>query len=200
MHFISALLFALSANLDNVPLGAAYGIRGVRIPLPCNFLIAVITSLGTCLSMTAGSLLTAFLPQRAAACVGSLILISLGLWFTVKALPRLKQTTEKTPCCYKQNGDLEQASIQAENKKISLKETILLASSLMINNIGFGIGAEIAGIPVLSATLCTLVVSMILLAAGGFIGKSCMGLFWERYAELLSGLIIMALGIYEFFI
>ena len=42
MHVISAVLFAVSANMDNIPLGIAYGIRGIRISFARNLLIALI--------------------------------------------------------------------------------------------------------------------------------------------------------------
>ena len=50
-QWISACLFALSANIDNFPIGIAYGLRGMRIGAGGNLLIACLTSLGTAAAM-----------------------------------------------------------------------------------------------------------------------------------------------------
>ena len=44
-QWISACLFALSANIDNFPIGIAYGLRGMRIGAGGNLLIACLTSM-----------------------------------------------------------------------------------------------------------------------------------------------------------
>ena len=43
-QWISACLFALSANIDTFPIGIAYGLRGMRIGAGGNLLIACLTS------------------------------------------------------------------------------------------------------------------------------------------------------------
>ena len=53
-QWISACLFALSANIDNFPIGIAYGLRGMRIGAGGNLLIACLTSLGTAAAMLLG--------------------------------------------------------------------------------------------------------------------------------------------------
>ena len=46
-QWISACLFALSANIDNFPIGIAYGLRGMRIVACANLLISCLTILCT---------------------------------------------------------------------------------------------------------------------------------------------------------
>lgn len=44
---LSALLFSLSSNLDNLVIGIAYGIKKIRIDTTANLIVALVTSTGT---------------------------------------------------------------------------------------------------------------------------------------------------------
>lgn len=190
MHFLSAVLFAFSANMDNLPLGIAYGMRGIHIALSRNLMIAFITSLGTLASMGLGNIITLFVPAKVASAIGSCILITIGLWFIVKPL-LVKATEEK-----KEEEKEEENAIRI----ITIKESFVLALALMVNNMGFGIGAKIAGLPTVLTTCCTFVCSLFLLAGGVHLGKRFGNGFLGQKSELISGVIIVFLGIYEFFI
>ena len=50
MHVLSALLFAVSANIDCLAIGLSYGIQSVKIDARSNLIIAVISTAGTLLS------------------------------------------------------------------------------------------------------------------------------------------------------
>ncbi len=54
MPALTALLIALSCNLDNVGVGISYGARGIKIPFVTNLFIALITGTGTLLAMVLG--------------------------------------------------------------------------------------------------------------------------------------------------
>ena len=47
MHVLSALLFAVSANIDCLAIGLSYGIQSVKIDARSNLIIAVISTAGT---------------------------------------------------------------------------------------------------------------------------------------------------------
>ena len=69
-QWISACLFALSANIDNFPIGIAYGLRGMRIGAGGNLLIACLTSLGTAAAMLLGGGLARLIPPDTANALG----------------------------------------------------------------------------------------------------------------------------------
>ncbi|ORX22526.1 sporulation membrane protein YtaF, partial [Thermoanaerobacterium sp. PSU-2] len=54
MHVISSLLFSISANIDNFTVAIAYGIKKIRIGILSNLLIALVSGIGTFLSMFIG--------------------------------------------------------------------------------------------------------------------------------------------------
>ena len=74
-QWISACLFALSANIDNFPIGIAYGLRGMRIGAGGNLLIACLTSLGTAAAMLLGGGLARLIPPDTANALGCMLLV-----------------------------------------------------------------------------------------------------------------------------
>ena len=79
MAVLSLLLFALSGNLDNLVIGLAYGMRGIRIRLEAGVLISGMVLAGTGISMILGQSLLCFLPLDFARFLGSAVMMGLGL-------------------------------------------------------------------------------------------------------------------------
>ncbi len=108
---ISSLLFGISASLDALLVGISYGIRKIRIRFWQNIIISLITLLGTCLSVGLGHKLIPFLPTAVQGCVGSLILILLGLYYIVKwVITSLQCCRPKAPLDADQLPEMTSAS------------------------------------------------------------------------------------------
>ena len=83
---LSALLYSLSSNLDNLVIGIAYGIKKIKIGIIANLIIAVVTSIGTFLSMSVGSYISKFLPHFLANYLGAVVIIILGVYFITQSI------------------------------------------------------------------------------------------------------------------
>jgi putative Mn2+ efflux pump MntP len=79
VDILLVLILALSCNLDNVAIGIAYGIRGIRLPFESNLLIAVLTAGGTLFFIVFGHQIVMVLSPRVAVLTGSLILVAMGV-------------------------------------------------------------------------------------------------------------------------
>ena len=186
-QWISACLFALSPNIDNFPIGIAYGLRGMRIGAGGNLLIACLTSLGTAAAMLLGGGLARLIPPDTANALGCMLLVLMGLWM----LYREAQGGMGAP---------EQPPADAYGTRLGLRESAALAAALMVNNMGLGVGARITGLSIVKTTACTFVCSLILLAGGAAVGRRFGGGHLGRYAGVCSAALIVALGVYELFI
>ena len=169
-------------------IGISYGIKKTRISFLSNLIIGLITFLGTILSIGLGMKIADFIPSSVSQVIGSVILIALGGYYAVKSF----WTKNMDPSASGNNS-----AEAKESTTLTIKESAVLGFALTINNIGLGIGASITGIPILSTSLITFFLSMLFLFIGNKIGSSWISRFLHRYAEPLSGLIIIALGIYE---
>lgn len=198
MVYFAILLFALSANLDNFTVAITYGMRKIRIGCLANLLIAGISGGGTWLCMSAGIEIGQFLPHALASAAGSLLLVGMGLWSIKSALFPKPSIPAHQPGIHL--GELldspEKADADASGC-IDLQEAAVLAIALTINNAGLGLGASIAGIDILLTTLCTAFCSVVAIFIGCWIGKSWASHALGRFAPLVAGIVVAALGICE---
>lgn len=192
MHLLSSVLFALSANLDTLIVGISYGIKKERIPFLENVIISLITFAGTVSSIYMGMQITLFIPARLAQLIGCMILILLGFYYVFKFLVEYFQGKLAA-----EQWNSEEESLQ---KTISLKEAVIIACALTVNNMGMGIGASISGMQLIPTSISTLLFCMLFLYAGNKIGSVGISDAMKKWAAPVSGAILIVLGAYEIFL
>lgn len=200
--FLSALLFSLSFNLDNIVIGTAYGIKKIKIGPGANLTIALVTSVGTWGSMFLGKYLSGLLPHPIANALGAGFVILLGVYFVIQSLIKLKKKTHSKELALKNISDMvdyAETSDLNKNGKIELKEAFLVALGLTVNNIGTGIAASISDVNVCLTTVLTFIFSIFTVLAGDFAGRHAFSKLFGKYSPFLSGLLLVLLGIFEFF-
>lgn len=191
MQIISAIMFALSANLDCLAIGLSYGIRSIEINHKNNFLLASISSIGTFLSMTLGTYITGILDVKWISMIGCMMIIMTGLFLIFQYL---KENKNK-----KQVKSLEDYDVD-HSGTINGKEVLALSLGLSANNAGVGIGASIAGIPLELSCVLTFFMSAIFIYISTRFGKSLRSKYTGGCVTLLSGILLIFLGIYEIFV
>jgi putative sporulation protein YtaF len=201
VHFLSVLLFVVSANIDNLIVCIAYGTKKIKIGFRCNLLIACIIAVGTYLSMLIGLTVVKVLPESLANAAGSMILILIGLWIAKDFFWKPKKVSdEQTEMNLTNCNQILQEPEKADSDHsgtIDLKESFFLALALTINNFGLGIGASLTGLNVLATVGCTFLFSLVSIPIGCHMGKKCISTFGEKYVSLVSGLVIILMGVYE---
>ncbi|GKU25275.1 manganese efflux pump [Clostridium folliculivorans] len=201
IFFLSALLFSLSSNLDNLVIGMAYGIKKIKIYFFNNLVIAGITTTGTFLSMFLGLFISKFLSNSIANKLGSMIIVLLGVYFVIQSIRKLVSDVNLKDLALKDIKDMVQYAEKSDTDKsgdISAKESILVALGLTFNNLGTGIAASITGISVPLTTVLTFILSIVTIMFGQALGSSIIGKLFGKYAPLVSGMLLIALGIIEF--
>lgn len=83
---------------------------------------------------------------------------------------------------------------------IDAKESIALALGLSINNMGSGVGGGISGFHIATTTILSLLLSVIALTGGYILGKRFNAKISALQTGMISGFLIILLGIYEHFI
>ncbi len=213
-HIVSILLLALSSNLDNVGVGISYGARKINIPFYSNLLIALITTTGTFLAMTVGNEINKFLSPNAANALGSLIIAGAGVWVFIqkaashndKEKSSVTQQLQKTnissrPFFRKVLMILDHPFLADTDFSghISIEEGFLLGLALTLNNLANGIGAGLIRLNTALVTIFTAIFSIVTIWFGIEFGQYS-GVHWfGKYSTRISGVILIALGIYEYF-
>ena len=199
MQLLSVFLFSLSANIDSFTVGLTYGMKDIKVDYKSNILIAIITSMGTFVAMGIGLFTKQFIPVSMLSVIGCLILIALGLSMIFNALKNKKQVCEE---------ELKYTEILIEPQKadidksgyIDMKEAMILGFALSLNNFGLGVGASATGINIYLTTVFTFILSIVCIVFGVEFGKRYVSQTLREYADLISGVIILFLGLYELFL
>lgn len=206
MHFLSSFIFAITVNIDNFAVGIAYGIKGIKVGQLGNLIIAFISAVGTFLSMSLGLIVCRYFPLKIANLMGSLILIGIGLWFIIDFLFKCKKEKKESAesnnlpfNCIELLDSPEKADLD-HSGTIDHKESIALAVALSLNNIGLGLGSSISGSNIFITTLLTFVISIPTIMIGCHLGNSWLSTILGKYTALISGMIVIGLGIFEIFI
>ena len=223
MHLISSILLAVSSNLDNLGVAIAFGMRKVQVQWNANILIAALTGIGTLLSMKAGVYATYLLSPFWNNLISSVIMVSVGIWVMFQSWGNLKEKdnieTISTVKSIVKNAPktvitlriktfevliriLETPSTvdQDHSGVVDLKEAALLGIALSLNNIAGGIGGGMAGLNPELTALLAMIISYICFAIGVPFGRSYFAKYLGNYASRLAGVILIGIGIYEFFI
>lgn len=190
MYFIPALLFAFSANIDSLVIGLSYGIKKTRLSLAKTTLISLVTLCGTILALLLGQTIFSVFPGLSTQWLGNLLLIGLGYYYIRKSLRHILIHKKDAPTLQKQSSE------GISKKSISTKACIFLGITLSLNNFGIGIGASISGLTLLPATALSFFISVLFLYIGNVLGRFCISTSKDWLADLISGIILIVLGIY----
>lgn len=198
---LSALLFSLSSNLDNVVVGTAYGLKKIKIGIITNLIIAIITSAGTFLSMYLGVYISKFLPHYIANSFGAGTIIILGGYFVIQSTIKLINNKNSKELALKDIDDMIEYAEKSDLDKsgdINIKEAVFVAFALTFNNLGTGVAASITGVSIQFTVIFTFILSLLSIMLGETIGNNVLGNFLGKYAPLISGMLLIILGIIEF--
>ncbi|GFP75316.1 sporulation membrane protein YtaF [Clostridium fungisolvens] len=201
IFFLSALLFSLSSNLDNLVIGMAYGLKKIKICLFNNLVIAGITTTGTFLSMFVGLFISKFLSNSVANKLGAIIIVFLGVYFVIQSIRKFLNNVNIKDLALKDIKDMVEYAEKSDTDKsgdISTKESFLVALGLTFNNLGTGIAASITGVSIPLTTVLTFILSIVTIMFGQALGSNVIGKLLGKYAPLVSGILLIVLGIIEF--
>ena len=96
MQLISIFLLAITANIDNFAVAIAYGLKKLKISISANLFIALVSAIGTFLSISVGLVLRSSCSIEVANGLGSGTLIALGGWGIWRTLGQEKKYRRKT--------------------------------------------------------------------------------------------------------
>lgn len=225
-HLLSSFVLSSSINIDNFAVGIAYGIKKLRINILGNLLIAFVSGVGTFVSMSAGKVISDYLPHALSNALGSGALVAFGIWSiwaTLRVAKKRKKESalmghkkervsvlnrERQASTASSLGDFSYESYIEHPEKADIdksgyiepKESIALACSLTINNLGCGVGAGISELSIVLTPVLTFIFSFLGITVGYILGSSFTAKMSGIWAGIVSGCLILGLGGYEYFV
>lgn len=197
MNFLSALMLSISSNLDTLTVSISFGINKIKINPSNRITIAVISTLGTLISMLLGTFINEIIPNYITNLLGGILLSLMGIWFILNYYKEKNSLSNHADHTYEEILHEPSKADFDKSGDISLKECITLSLALTINNIGVGIIASITGVSILLTCTLTFIITLISLFLGNHIGKSYLSAFFGKYTSIISGILLIILGVYE---
>ncbi len=189
MHWITIILIGLAANLDNLGIGLAYGVKQTKIPLASNITIAVVSMIMTYISVSIGHAMLHYISPHKANLLGSFLLCAIGI-YTI-----LSEHFSRTNSVENLEG-----IDRDKNNIISVKEAIILGFILSINCLASGIAIGANGISVIWTVISIGVFSVLTFVVGGKFGLLLSQTFIGKYSTAISGMMLIFIGVFEMFI
>ncbi|MGG2067030.1 manganese efflux pump [Bacillus sp. S14(2024)] len=189
MHWLSILLIGIGANLDNLGIGLSLGMKKMRITVMANLFIAIISMCAVYLSVVAGSFISQYISKDAANISGCILLIGLGAWTILSEYLSRPSPVLQNP---------EQVDKDA-NHTISWKESFYLGIILSLNCITMGFGGGMSGLSPIWTAVSVGFFSFVSIMIGSQSGYKLSQTFIGKYSNVLSGLLLIVIGVYEFF-
>ncbi|MFJ8091038.1 manganese efflux pump [Lysinibacillus sp. NPDC095746] len=186
MHWIAIILIGIAANLDNLGIGLAYGIKRVKIPILSNAVIALISMIVTYAAVTAGSVVINFISPDFANLIGSLLLCAIGIWTLLSSR-------------FSKQGILGNPEVFDEDKNyiISIREAMTLGFVLSANCLAGGIALGANGISAIWTVISIGVFSFITVGAGVHFGVLLTKTFIGKHSTAISGWLLILIAIIE---
>ena len=201
---LESLLLASACSLDAFVASIAYGTSKIKIPFTSIVIINIVCSSTLALSFFFGSAIKKFLSGNTSTIISFIGLMLIGVFYLFQSL--LKAYLSKNSCPDKKlkfklqdlqfiiDIYVDETKADLNNSKdISSKEAVYLAIALSLDSMAVGFTSSLGSINYKQVVLFSLIVGMVSVALGLFIGrkiaqKSKLDLSW------LSGAILIILA------
>ena len=200
MNFLFHLvILSLAANLDNLGVGVAYGVRRIKVPALSNLIIAGIAFLLGIISVLIGKSIARFFNDAVANNIGAALLIGVAIWVM---LPQKQTSHSQTESRKKHTSLLELLNNPEEadwdhSATISWQESIVLGFALSVNVFTNGITAGLWNLDAVFSALMMALFSFLTIWTGTWLGEQYGSRWLGNKANITAGIILLLLGIYE---
>ena len=223
MGFGGPVFLALALNMDALGVGISYGARRIKLPLTSILIISLASMIAISLSMTVGKIIAGYISPFAASRLGGIILLLVGLWVICQYIRQEKFNTNVDTCPSAAQAESDARDLQLvtvmqvrmpgfiiqilkkphiadmdNSGAISGREAVLLALALAMDSLAAGAAASLLGYGIMVTTFCVgfgqVLLSNIGLAVGNGISCSFIGRQIGRHVPVLSGLVLIFLG------
>ncbi|MFW6022899.1 MAG: sporulation membrane protein YtaF [Halanaerobiaceae bacterium] len=206
-------ILAMAISIDGFSVGITYGIRGIKIGCLPLLLIGSISTISIYLTSLLGSTIAIYIGSETAEKIGSCILIGIGIWLVYStysnynnknkesSLPEQKLVFSlkikslgiiinilREPVC----ADFDKSGT------INYVEATLLGLALALDALGAGLGAGMTGFSGLALPAVIGTVNLCFVGGGFLLGKKIGNVLPEHF-ELIPGIVIIFMGIINFF-
>jgi len=199
MTLLTQLLFIVFAvSLDGFTVGMTYGLRRISITFITLIIIVSCSGFVVFLSMTAGNIVSAFIPPVYATYIGGSILICLGLFLLfsiIRAKLIIKKVNNHSYSSFIENPTI----VDSDNSgTISINEAFVLGIALALDAFGAGFAAAMLGFPTVVTTIFIALASGLFVLSGFKLGHLLANIKWINELTYFPPILLIIIGLSSF--
>src|SRR5699024_7912222 len=192
------LLIVFAVSLDGFTVGMTYGLRRISITFVTLIIIVSCSGFVVFLSMTAGNIVSAFIPPVYAIYIGGSILICLGLFLLfsiIRAKLIIKKANNSSYSSFIENPTI----VDLDNSgTISINEAFVLGIALALDAFGAGFAAAMLGFPTVVTTVFIALASGLFVLSGFKLGHLLANIKWINELTYFPPILLIIIGLSSF--
>jgi putative Mn2+ efflux pump MntP len=181
MQIIYLFIIAILNSIDNIGVGVAYSIAGIKVKFYKNLLIAFIAFIISYISALSGQLISYFLSDTQSAFISMLLLVLMGIRIIYTSFSK------------KSDGDLN------SEKEISFKEALSVGIALAIDDVSSSISSALIGYGAFMTSFPYFIISLAIFFSGNYTAKFFKKFNLGNKLTIVAGILMILIGLIEFF-
>lgn len=188
LRMLFLLLVATVNSVDNMGVRVAYSIGGIKVMLLKNLLISSMAFGVSFLSSYSGEVISRFLSEDLCSIFSMLLLILMGLRLIMEPYMKKKKGIE--------DGGKYVDNV-VKTKALGYKEAALVGIGLALDDIGGSVSVGLVGYNPFMVGLAFFIVSYLIFLSGNYLIKYSDKLKIGNKATIISGIILIIIGIFQ---
>ena len=181
MQLIYLFIIAILNSIDNIGVGVAYTVAGIKVKLPKNILIAFLAFIVSFLSSLSGQFISYYLNDTECSIISMLLLVLMGTRMIYVSF------------CKKKNNDLNMV------KELKYKEALSVGIALALDDISSSVSSALIGYSPFMISFPYFIISLAIFFSGNYSVKFINKLNLGNKPTIVSGVLMILIGISQFF-
>lgn len=181
MKLIYVFTIAMLNSIDNLGVGVAYSVAGIKVKLPKNIIMAILAFGVSFITSFSGNILSHYLSDNVCSLISMLLLMAMGTNMIYKSF-----TKEKTNEAY-------------SVKELEYKEAFSIGTALALDDIGSSVSSALIGYSPFMISFPYFIISLAIFFFGNFALKFSTKLKFGNKPTIIAGILMILLGISQMF-
>jgi len=181
MQLIYLFTIAILNSIDNIGIGVAYSVAGIRVKLPKNILIAFLAFIVSFLSSLLGQFISYFLNDTECSIISMFLLVLMGTRMIYTSFSK------------KKNNDSNNI------KELEYKEALYVGIALALDDISSSVSSALIGYSPFMVSFPYFIISLIIFFSGNYSVKFITKLNLGNKPTIAAGALMIFIGISQFF-
>lgn len=181
MQLVYLFIIAILNSIDNIGVGVAYSIAGIKVKLSKNILIALIAFIVSFLAALFGQLISHYLNNTECTIISMLLLILMGTNMIYTSFSK------------KKNNDLNNIN------ELDFKEALSVGIALALDDVSSSVSSSLIGYSAFMTSFPYFIISLVIFFCGNYALKFITKFNLGKKPTIIAGILMIFIGIFQLF-